>query len=497
MAAHGPLLLDEQPDDAGMLRRTRLRLMAVSGFVTLVILLILGGLVYELVATSVRSNAIDLLKQRAGIATGEQGETFGRTILAGEGAGTLVLLVNPTTNQPVALPTVDTPPGLPDMASVNAVRNGGIDIREVKGSDGMPYRVLSEQVVVTANRVSFLPPGIYIAQVVQSRQSEVSLLGTLLQILLIGGFLALLAALAAGYLYAGRALVPIRDSIERRRLALRRQREFTANASHELRTPLTVIRGSVEDLRRNRRARVEDVGEALEDIDAEVNHLTALVEDLLLLARTDSGVLQLDRQPVDLADTAAEAVGLLTPLAHKEGVTVVLDPLPAPLHADPLRLRQLVTILVDNAVGHSPRGSQVMVWVRGDDRAATLRVEDQGPGIRPEDMPRIFERFWRADNAPAGGTGLGLAIAHWIVEQHGGTISVSNRDGGGARFEVRLPVSAAPAETPDEREAAASNSWLDDLDAESNARADRGVEADLDGLDRPAGSAENGRIATH
>jgi signal transduction histidine kinase len=167
--------------------------------------------------------------------------------------------------------------------------------------------------------------------------------------------------------------------------------------------------------------------------------LTALVDDMLLLARTDSGVVQVERMPMDLADVAVEAASTLSPLGDERGVRVVADPLPAPVLGDPLRLRQLVTILVDNAIRHSPSGSSVAVRVRPASGAAYLWVEDQGHGIKPEDLPRLFERFWRADNAPVGGTGLGLSIARWIVEQHGGTIGAENRPEGGARFWVRLP----------------------------------------------------------
>jgi two-component system OmpR family sensor kinase len=202
---------------------------------------------------------------------------------------------------------------------------------------------------------------------------------------------------------------------------------------------LTVIGASVEDLKRNRRSKVEDVGEAVGDIEAEARHMTALVEDMLLLARTDSGVVQIERIPLDLGDIAADAASSLAMLGQERGVKVVLDPLPAPVTGDPLRLRQLVTILVDNAVRHSPAGSTVEARVRPAEGAAVLNVEDQGPGIKPDDLPRIFERFWRADNAPAGGTGLGLAIAKWIVEQHGGQIAAVNRPEGGASFSVWLP----------------------------------------------------------
>jgi signal transduction histidine kinase len=119
---------------------------------------------------------------------------------------------------------------------------------------------------------------------------------------------------------------------------------------------------------------------------------------------------------------------------------VVVDPIPAEVRGDPARLRQLVGILVDNAIRHAPAGSRVDVRVRTDGSDAVLVVEDEGPGIRPEDLPRVFDRFYRAAGAPGGGTGLGLAIAAWIVERHGGRITAGNSESAGARFTVRLPL---------------------------------------------------------
>ena len=425
--------------DAALLRRTRLRLLAWSGGLTLVILVLLGAALYVAVSGSLAARGTDLLAARAeGLARilRGPGQIPDRFVLGpgfgGESSGTLALIVRPndTLVGPAELQDIT---GLPDAAGVAAARAGNTDVRQVEVSS-IPVRVYSEAVT--------RPDGAYVVQVLGERSSEVQLLSTLLSVLAFGGLAALLLALAAGYFYAGRALIPVRASIDRRDAALRRQREFTANASHELRTPLTVIRASVADLRRNRKQPVEKVGEALDDIDAGVSDLTALVEDLLLLARTDSGALALERTPVDLADVAVEAVGTLTPVAAQRGVRLEVDPRPAPVAGDPLRLRQLVTILTDNALAHSPDGTTVAVRVRPEGPEAVLTVEDQGPGIRDEDLPRIFERFWRADNAPAGGTGLGLSIAAWIVEAHGGAISAANRPEGGARFEVRLPTSA-------------------------------------------------------
>jgi signal transduction histidine kinase len=180
--------------------------------------------------------------------------------------------------------------------------------------------------------------------------------------------------------------------------------------------------------------------EALDDIDAEVAHLTVLVDDLLLLARSDSGAVALDRMPLDLGDVAFDAAGVLGRMAEDRGVHVEVDPEPTMLVGDPARLRQLVTILVDNAIRHSPRDGRVTVIVRAAAGTASVEVDDEGPGLRPEDMPHVFDRFFRAPGAPSGGTGLGLAIAKWIVDRHGGRIGVANRPGGGAAFRVELPV---------------------------------------------------------
>jgi signal transduction histidine kinase len=433
----GPPRRTPQEDDARLIRNTRLRLMAVSGLVTLLILVVLEGATYATVANRMESAGVDQLRAAAGIPVGQGDDTLGYS-MTGPNADIGAVVMNPSgqiyrVSRNLVSPTGTIATGLPDPGGLAAVANqGDLDIRTITLPDGTPCRIMS-----------YLPADPRFAgfkvQLVENRTREVGLLDILGKVLLGGGLLALLAALLAGYLYAGRALVPIRASIDRRQGALQRQREFAANASHELRTPLTVIAASVEDLKRNRRSKVQDVGEALGDIDAEVRHMTALVEDMLLLARTDSGVMQVDRVPVDLDDIAADATSSLAMLGQESGVSVVLDPLPAPLLGDPLRLRQLVTILVDNAIRHSPAGSTVEARVRPAAGAVTLQVDDRGPGIKPDDLPRLFERFWRADDAPAGGTGLGLAIAKWIVDQHGGNIAAVNRTDGGASFNVWLP----------------------------------------------------------
>jgi two-component system sensor histidine kinase CiaH len=434
------------PEEARLLRRVRLQLTLWSGGITLAILLAVGVSLYVAVDRSLSSSGTAELVAQANALTGNRpgpnsdlpigGFTFG-----GPGSGLFTMILDEA-GEPVGPgpggPGFRIPSGLPVQASLDAVRaSGSRDVREAAisvRSTATPIRVLTDPVTFRGQR--------FYLQIVGDRTAEERTLRVLVLVLIVGGAAALLIASGVGAAYATRALVPIRRSLASQRLALRRQREFAADASHELRTPLTVIRASVEDLERHPKQSVADVGAALTDIREEVDHMTAMVEDLLLLARSDSGAVALERVPLDLGDVASTgASGLARPAADR-GVDVVVDPVPAEVTGDPARLRQLVGILVDNAIRHAPTGSRVDVRVRTDGPDAILVVDDAGPGIRPEDLPHVFDRFYRAAGAPGGGTGLGLAIAAWIVERHGGRIAAANRDEGGASFTVHLPLAA-------------------------------------------------------
>ncbi len=440
-----------------LVRHVRRNLVLWSGGTTLLVLLVLGVALYVAVASSLANSATGQLDSRfaqvRSSLTGQQPDPddtgpYG-FIFGGGGSGTIALAVDGSGNV-LAPRGFHVPPGLPDMAGVASARAKGRDVRTTSltspgyGPNGAettvstPVRILTENVALTGGPT-------YTVQVIGDRVAEQRTLDTMLIVLLVGGGLVVLVAFGFGTVYARRALVPIRESLAAQRVALRRQREFAADASHELRTPLTVIRSSVDYLERHRDEPVAQVGSALVDIDDEVTHMTAIVEDLLLLARSDSGAVALEHVPVDLGDVAADGASAMGKPATDRGVHVVVDPQPAVVAGDPARLRQLVMILVDNAIRHSPMDGRVGVAVRAGVGGASLVVEDDGPGIRPEDMPHVFERFYRAPGAPGGGTGLGLAIAQWIVERHGGRIEVANRAEGGARFVVSLPATGGLA----------------------------------------------------
>jgi signal transduction histidine kinase len=443
--------------DARLVRTVRWRLVAWSGGSTLVVLIALGIALYLSVASSLQSASVANLDQRAGdivnFVNGQRpdGDDNPINFVFGGGGSTFAIIIGPD-GTAIGPRQLTMPDGLPDIAAATAAGRAGRDLRLTTITAHSPGGAQTATVPVRQLTVpADSPTGRYYVQVVEDRTAELRTLQSLVFVLVLGGLVVVLVAVGFGAIYARRALVPIRESLSGQRTALRRQREFAADASHELRTPLTVIRASVEHLRRNATKPVAEVGDALVDIDAEVQQLTTLVDDLLLLARSDSGAITLERVPLHLDDVAADAAAALAQPAADAGVRVEVDPEPTAAVGDPARLRQLVMILVDNAIRHSPRGGAVRVVVRPDaEGGSTLAVEDAGPGVAPEDRAHVFDRFWRAPGAPAGGTGLGLAIAKWIAEHHDGTIDVDRSDAGGARFEVHLPAGTIqlPADAP-------------------------------------------------
>jgi signal transduction histidine kinase len=223
--------------------------------------------------------------------------------------------------------------------------------------------------------------------------------------------------------------------------AHRAQQRFVADASHEVRAPLTAIQANLELLERVPDMPPGERQEAIGEASREARRLARLVADLLALARADAGV-TLRHQRVELERVALAALGEARHLAREQQLGVErLDP--ALVHGDPDRLTQLVLILLDNACKYTPAGGQVTLAVQRNGATVELRVSDTGVGIGPADLPHVFERFYRADPARArdpGGSGLGLAIAQWIVQQHGGEITLASAPGQGTTVTVCLPT---------------------------------------------------------
>ena len=226
----------------------------------------------------------------------------------------------------------------------------------------------------------------------------------------------------------------LNDLVARVDALLGSQREFVADASHQLRTPLTALRLRLENLERDVDADGRgDVEGAL----AEVQRLSALVDGLLALARADAG--EAPARAVDVAAAARERVAAWQPLAVERGIelrTAGVDPPPA--HVGPARLEQVLDNLLSNALEAAPAGTAVTVTTARAGEQVEVRVDDEGPGLRPEERARAFDRFWRG-GSDGGGSGLGLAIARRLVETDGGEIDLAEAAGGGLEARIRLP----------------------------------------------------------
>lgn len=243
-----------------------------------------------------------------------------------------------------------------------------------------------------------------------------------------------------------RMLGHVAAALTARQASETRVRQFVADASHELRTPLAAIRGYAEVARRGRDRVPPDVAHALRRVESESTRMTGLVEDLLLLARLDSGR-PLAVQPVDLSALVVDAVSDAHVAGPEHRWQLDLPEQQIGVPGDPARLHQVMANLLANARVHTPAGTTVTTSLAVEPDAAVLRVADDGPGI-PEDLqPEVFERFARGDSSRSrshGSTGLGLAIVAAVVDAHHGVVSVQSRPGRTV-FTVRLPNSTAEA----------------------------------------------------
>jgi len=229
--------------------------------------------------------------------------------------------------------------------------------------------------------------------------------------------------------------------------AFRQITQFTADASHELRTPVAIIRMTAE-LARSKPRSSEEYTKALDGILTESERTSRLIEDLMLLARADAGADGMVRGPVNLAECLGDACTEVRVLAEHKGIRLDADvAADCTISGDDQAVRRLFLILLDNAIKYTPSGGEVRANLIFDGaagkQAAVVEVRDTGVGICADDLPHVFERFYRAAkdrSRTTGGAGLGLSIARWIAERHGGEIQAESTPGAGSVFRVRLPL---------------------------------------------------------
>jgi two-component system OmpR family sensor kinase len=245
----------------------------------------------------------------------------------------------------------------------------------------------------------------------------------------------------------GRLAATFNDLLERLGKSFAQQRQFMADASHELRTPLSAIRTAAAVTLQRLERDPGEYREALAIVEQEARRLTRIVEDMFLLARADAGHPSLQNTRFYLDELLAESARAAAVLASQKKVVFDAAPLvEAPFFGDEALLRQMMWNLLDNALKHTPEGGRVGVALESHDSHYVITVTDSGRGIPAEIQPRIFERFYRADEARVrtetaveSGAGLGLPIARWIAEVHGGRLELRRSDPTGSTFVVHLP----------------------------------------------------------
>jgi two-component system, OmpR family, sensor kinase len=241
----------------------------------------------------------------------------------------------------------------------------------------------------------------------------------------------------------GQLAATLNSTFSRLETSFAQQRQFTADAAHELRTPLAVILSETQaTLKRERGA--DEYRQSVEVCQRITQRMRRLIESLMELARLDAGQEQMKRMQFDLSGTVRECVELVRPLAEQRGVKIQCDLPGLECAGDPERIAQVVANLLTNAVQYNKPDGEIRVTGQRQNGSVSLTVADTGLGISAEDLPRVFERFYRAEKSrSSGNAGLGLSICKAIVEAHGGTIEISTSIGSGTTFTVRLPVHLA------------------------------------------------------
>ncbi len=226
--------------------------------------------------------------------------------------------------------------------------------------------------------------------------------------------------------------------------------QFVSNASHELKTPLSTMKILIETLLYQDPIDPGMTKEFLGDVNKEIDRLNRIVSDLLTLVNIDSGAMKLKLEDLDIAALMQEQARRLAPLARENGIELECSTgAPLVVNGDPLKLQQVIYNVIDNAIKYTPRGGEVHCTVSRSGKMAVLRIADTGEGIPADDLPHIFDRFYRVDKARSretGGTGLGLSIVKQIVLAHGGTITPESTLGKGTTFTIQLPLASKKSE---------------------------------------------------
>ncbi|CAH0127540.1 sensor histidine kinase [Peribacillus simplex] len=406
-----------------MFQKTRLQLTLLNSIVFIVLIAILSRTIYFYTENQIYMDVNDSLKKdyrdfnNGGMPGGRpQGE-----FLLGPGPSVIVWGPDETIIEPRL--SVD------NFIKVNESEFYPKRFDEIEeiSVNGQTYRALSTKVDTEYGEMT--------VQFIRNVDTEKEMLDRLLLILFVGGGIGSLVAVGAGYLLAGRALIPVKKSWDQ-------QQQFVSDASHEIRTPLAVIQSRADLLFQSPSATIEEKAVDISIISKEVRRLNKLVNGLLTLTRTDSNQMEVKKSNFFLDDLLMDIVEQYTDIASFQEKSIISHaPEQVVFHGDKERIHQLLVILVDNAMKFTEEGGEISLSCIKNSSSVILTVEDNGKGIPQEDLPLIFNRFYQVEQSRSAneGSGLGLSIAKWIVNTHQGNIKVTSEQNERTRFEITFP----------------------------------------------------------
>ncbi|MCM3672669.1 HAMP domain-containing histidine kinase [Peribacillus simplex] len=406
-----------------MFQKTRLQLTLLNSIVFIVLIAILSRTIYFYTENQIYMDVNDSLKKdyrdfnNGGMPGGRpQGE-----FLLGPGPSVIVWGPDDTIIEPRL--SVD------HFFKVNEQKFFPKTFDEIEeiSVNGYTYRALSTKVGTGYGEMA--------VQFIRNVDTEKDMLDRLLLILFVGGGIGSLVAVGAGYLLAGRALIPVKKSWDQ-------QQQFVSDASHEIRTPLAVIQSRTDLLFQSPSATIEEKAVDISIISKEVRRLNKLVNGLLTLTRTDSNQMEVKKSNFFLDDLLMDIVEQYTDIASFQEKSIISHaPEQVVFHGDKERIHQLLVILVDNAMKFTEEGGEISLSCIKNASSIILTVEDNGKGIPQEDLPLIFNRFYQVEQSRSAneGSGLGLSIAKWIVNTHQGNIKVTSEQNERTRFEITFP----------------------------------------------------------
>ncbi|MFF2458191.1 sensor histidine kinase [Peribacillus simplex] len=406
-----------------MFQKTRLQLTILNSIVFIVLIAILSRTIYFYTENQIYRDVNDSLQQdyRDFNNGGRPGGRPQGEFLLGPGPSVIIWGPDDTIIEPRL--------SADNFYKVNELEFYPERFEEIEeiSVNGYTYRALSTKVDTEYGKMT--------VQFIRNVDTEKEMLDRLLLILFVGGGIGSLVAVGAGYLLAGRALIPVKKSWDQ-------QQQFVSDASHEIRTPLAVIQSRADLLFQSPNATIEEKAVDISIISKEVRRLNKLVNGLLTLTRTDSNQIEVKKSNFFLDDLLMDIVEQYRDIASFQEKSIISHaPEQVVFHGDKERIHQLLVILVDNAMKFTEEGGEISLSCIKNASSIILTIEDNGEGIPQEDLPLIFNRFYQVEQSRSAneGSGLGLSIAKWIVNTHQGNIKVTSEQNERTRFEITFP----------------------------------------------------------